>query len=201
MDLHGLVSPVVDSVNPNISVTIQASTGYANTGPGLRQVPVYGSPVTGFGQVQALSSSELRQAEGMNLQGVMRKIYLRGGLNGVIRPNSVGGDLVIIAGQTWLVIKTLELWPTWSCALIVLQDTGAGGGMRYAYAETPSGVIDGENVYFTLAHSPNPPNSLALFLGGLIQQQGAGDDYTLSGNQITYSYPPIVGPLLAWYPY
>lgn len=122
MDLQGLANPVAEVVNPNIVVSIQVSTGYTNTGRGLRQVPTYAAPITGFAQVQELTSSELRQAEGMNLQGVMRSIYFRGALNGVIRPDSKGGDLVTIAGQVWLVAKTLELWPTWAKALIVLQE-------------------------------------------------------------------------------
>jgi hypothetical protein len=52
----------------------------------------------------------------------MRKIYFTSPLNAVIRPNSQGGDLVTIAGQIWLIVKTLELWPDWCSALIVLQE-------------------------------------------------------------------------------
>ena len=121
MDLNGLANPAVECVNPNIPVSIQASTGYT-IGDGLKQIPSYAAAVSGFGQVQELSSSELKQTEGMNIQGVMRKLYLRSPLNAVIRPNSQGGDLVTIAGQVWLVMKTLELWPTWCSALIVLQE-------------------------------------------------------------------------------
>jgi hypothetical protein len=122
MDLQGLANPVSDSVNPNILVSVLASSGYTNSGSGLRQVPTYAAAVSGYAQVQELSSSELRQAEGMNLQGVIRKIYLRGQLNGVIRPESKGGDIVNIGSQTWLVVKTLEQWATWSSAMIVLQE-------------------------------------------------------------------------------
>ena len=128
MDLQCLANPAAESVNPNVLVSVQASRGYAAGGPGLRQMPQYYNPVTGYAQVQELTSSELRLAEGLNLQGVMKTIYFRGNLNGVIRPESKGGDLVTMAirGQsagteTWLVVKTLEQWPTWSKALIVLQ--------------------------------------------------------------------------------
>lgn len=129
MDLRGLANPVSNTVNPNIPVSVQPSIGYT-TGLGLRQVPNYAPPVDGFAQVQELSSSELRQAEGMNIQGVLRTIYFCGKLNGVIRPDGKGGDLVTIKGQggqwqTWLVVKTLEQWPTWSRALIVLQEAQA----------------------------------------------------------------------------
>lgn len=122
MDLQGLANPVANSVNPNTFVSVQASSGYSNSGPGYRQVPAYAPAVTGFAQVQELTSSELRQAEGMNLQGALRTIYFRGNLNGVIRPDRKGGDLVTINGQVWLVVKTLESWPTFSKALIVLQE-------------------------------------------------------------------------------
>lgn len=122
MDLQGLANPVANSVNPNVLVSVQASTGYTNTGAGYRQVPAYADAVAGFAQVQELTNSELRQVEGMNLQGALKTIYFRGGLFGVIRPDSKGGDLVTIGDQVWLVVKTLELWPTWSKALIVLQE-------------------------------------------------------------------------------
>jgi hypothetical protein len=121
MDLNAIANSVSETINPNIAVSIQASTGYT-IGAGLKQVPSYAAAVSGFAQVQELSSSELRQTEGLNIQGVMRKIYLRGPLNAVIRPNSQGGDLVTIAGQIWLIVKTLELWPDWCSALIVLQE-------------------------------------------------------------------------------
>lgn len=121
MDLNGLANGVAEVVNPNIPVSIQASAGYS-IGAGLKQVPAYATSVSGFAQVQELSSSELKQVEGLNIQGVMRKLYLRSPLNAVIRPDSKGGDLVTIAGQVWLVMKTLELWPTWCSALIVLQE-------------------------------------------------------------------------------
>jgi hypothetical protein len=65
------------------------------------------------------------------LQGVIRGIYLRGVLAGVIRPNSTGGDLVTIAAPapaqyigTWYVVKILETWPLWCKAVIVLQLPG-----------------------------------------------------------------------------
>lgn len=72
---------------------------------------------------------------------------------------------------------------------------------KFADGETPGGVIDGTNVTFTLANAPNPPLSLILSRGGMVQQQGVGDDYTLSGNTITFVVAPSSGPLIAWYRY
>lgn len=121
MDLRGLANGVSSTVNPNQTVRVSRSTGYT-IGAGRKQVPSYAAPVEGPGQVQALDGKDLQQLDGLNIQGTIRVIYLRGALAGVIRPDGTGGDLVETAdGQTWLVVKVLESWPTWTKAAIVLQ--------------------------------------------------------------------------------
>ena len=121
MDLRGLANGVSSTVNPNQTVRVSRSTGYI-IGAGRKQVPSYAAPVEGPGQVQALDGKDLQQLDGLNIQGTIRAIYLRGALAGVIRPDGTGGDLVETAdGQTWLVVKVLESWPTWTKAAIVLQ--------------------------------------------------------------------------------
>lgn len=127
MDLRSIANTVSDTINPNVIVTVQPSIG-STQGAGYRQTPAYGASVVGPAQIQALDNSELRQLDGLNIQGAIRGIYLRGALAGVIRPNSKGGDLVVIAAPapialigTWLVVKVLESWPLWSKAAIVLQ--------------------------------------------------------------------------------
>lgn len=124
MDLRGLANGVSSTVNPNKTVTVRRSTGYT-IGAGRRQVPSYAAPVTGPGQIQALDANDIKQLDGLNVQGTIRAIYLRGNLAGVIRPDGTGGDIVQIAGQDWLVVKVLEGWPTWTKAAIVLQMPGA----------------------------------------------------------------------------
>lgn len=124
MDLRGLANGVTSTVNPNQTVTVLRSTGYT-IGAGRRQVPSYAAPVTGPGQIQALDANDIKQLDGLNVQGTIRAIYLRGNLAGVIRPDGTGGDIVQIAGQDWLVVKVLEGWPTWTKAAIVLQMPGA----------------------------------------------------------------------------
>jgi len=124
MDLRGLANGVTSTVNPNKTVTVRRSTGYT-IGAGRKQVPGYADPVTGPAQIQALDANDLRQVDGLNIQGTMRAIYLRGVLAGVVRPDGTGGDLIDVDGQTWLVVKVLEGWPTWTKAAIVLQMPGA----------------------------------------------------------------------------
>ena len=120
MDLRGIANAATDTVNPNISVTVQASAGYT-IGAGLKQVPAYAAPVTGFAQVQALTAADLRHLDGLNIQGATRSIILRGELNAVVRTNSQGGDLVTIGSDTYLTVAVLEQWPLWTRAAIQLQ--------------------------------------------------------------------------------
>ena len=120
MDLRGIANGVTTAVNPNKTVTVLRSTGYT-IGAGRKQVPSYADPVSGPGQIQALDANDIKQLDGLNVQGTIRAIYLRGNLAGVIRPDGTGGDIVQIAGQDWLVVKVLEGWPTWTKAAIVLQ--------------------------------------------------------------------------------
>lgn len=120
MDLRSIANQVSRTINPNKTVTVLASDGYT-TGAGYKQVPKYKTPVTGPAQIQALDGSDLKQIDGLNLQGVIKAIYLRGILAGVIRPDGTGGDIVQIDGRDWLVVKVLEGWPLWTKAVIVLQ--------------------------------------------------------------------------------
>jgi hypothetical protein len=127
MDLRTIANQVSNTINPNLIVSVQTSSGYTY-GDGRRQIPSYNAPVTGPAQVQALDSRELKQIEGLNIQGVVRALYLRGALAGVIRPNSQGGDLITISAPaplnfqgTWLVVTVLEAWPLWTKVAIVLQ--------------------------------------------------------------------------------
>ena len=122
MDLRGLANGVTSTINPNETVTVLRSTGYT-IGAGAKQVPTFAAPVTGPAQVQALDANDIKQLDGLNIQGTIRAIYLRGTLAGVVRPNQTGGDIVKRKNETesWLVVKVLESWPDWAKAAIVLQ--------------------------------------------------------------------------------
>lgn len=127
MDLRGLANNVSNAVNPNVIVSVIASTGATDgtAGNGYKQTPTYAAPVIGPAQIQALDSVDLKQLDGLNLQGVLKAIYLRGALAGVVRPDSKGGDIVTVAAPapaiyigTWLVVKVFESWPLWTkCAI------------------------------------------------------------------------------------
>jgi hypothetical protein len=121
MDLRSIANSAASVVNPNVTVSVRRSTGYTSGGAGQRQVPSYAAAISGPAQIQALDGNDLKQLDGLNVQGTIRAIFLRGVLAGTVRPDGTGGDIIDIAGQTWLVVKVLEGWPTWTKAAIVLQ--------------------------------------------------------------------------------
>jgi hypothetical protein len=61
--------------------------------------------------------------------------------------------------------------------------------------ETPTGTINGVNTTFTLANTPIL-NTEQVFLNGLLQEPGAGIDYTISGATITMLNVPQTGDRL-----
>ncbi len=58
-------------------------------------------------------------------------------------------------------------------------------GVSFVDQQAPTGVINGVNAVFTLAQSPSPTTSLALYRNGLLLTVGV--DYTLSGAIITFT--------------
>lgn len=120
MDLRTLSNSVSSQVNANTLVTVLRSTGFT-VGAGRKQIPTYAAPVTGPAQIQALDANDLKQLDGLNIQGTIKAIYLRGILAGVIRPDGVGGDLIQFGGKTWLVVKVLEGWSQWTKVAAVEQ--------------------------------------------------------------------------------
>lgn len=121
MNLHGIVAGVIGAVNPLQSLIVQVSTGYTNTG-GTR-TPTFAKPVTVQGQVQSLTFSDLRQLEGLNVQGIQRAIYINGRIDGLVRSMNKGGDLITTEdGTVWLVSHVLEYWPDWCKVAVTLQN-------------------------------------------------------------------------------
>lgn len=121
MNLHSIVRSAISSVNPDISVQVTFSTGYTTT-PAGKRAPSYSSPVAMTAQVQALTSTDLRKLDGLNIQGSMRTIYLSGSLTGVSRLQQKGGDLVTLPdGTIYLTTMVIEQWPDWVKVAVTQQ--------------------------------------------------------------------------------
>jgi len=59
-------------------------------------------------------------------------------------------------------------------------------GSHVADEETPSGLIDGTNALFTLAHPPSPASSVKLYRNGLRLKQCSTCDYLVGANRIHF---------------
>jgi hypothetical protein len=62
-------------------------------------------------------------------------------------------------------------------------------GITFEDAERPAGAINSLNTQFTLASTPSPAASIAVYRNGILQQ--AGVDFTVSGNVLTFAGPSI----------
>lgn len=63
---------------------------------------------------------------------------------------------------------------------------------NFVRRETPSGAINGVNMTYNLAATP-VVGSEHFFVNGILQEPGAGNDYTISGAVITMLYTLVVG--------
>ena len=74
--------------------------------------------------------------------------------------------------------------------------TSAGlSNTNFVDKEIPTGAINGANTAFTLANSP-VAGSEHVYLNGILQESGAGNDYTISGANITMLTAPLTGEKL-----
>lgn len=81
-------------------------------------------------------------------------------------------------------------------AITYTQDTSTGlTAANFVDKEIPSGSINGSNTAFTLANTP-VAGSEHLYLNGVLQESGAGNDYTISGASVTMLTAPNTGEKL-----
>ena len=128
MNLRGIANAAIQPINPNLAVTVMAPNGYTIDPITRRQVPAFVT-TPGFGNVQALDGDDLRQIAGLNIQGVIRAVYLYGAVAGVIRPDSQPSAVLEfshggVSGK-WSVFKVLETWQNWCKVAVVYQETAA----------------------------------------------------------------------------
>jgi hypothetical protein len=70
-------------------------------------------------------------------------------------------------------------------------DSGSSGA-GFIDAEIPSGTLDGVNATFTIANTPSPSSSTAVYRNGLLLKQGG--DYTVTTNSILFVSGAIPQP-------
>ena len=73
--------------------------------------------------VQALQYNDITQFDAFNIQGERRKIYINGQVDGLVRVENKGGDLITDPlGNVWLVVLVPKSWPDWCSVAVTLQD-------------------------------------------------------------------------------
>ncbi|HOM04370.1 MAG TPA: hypothetical protein PLU67_02630 [Candidatus Kapabacteria bacterium] len=66
---------------------------------------------------------------------------------------------------------------------------------KYVCREVPSGTVNGSNTNFALASIPISGTEM-VFVNGILQNAGSGNDYTISGNTITFAQAPKTGDVI-----
>lgn len=119
MNLRGIANRATSAINPNVAAVFKIYSGSVPA-PGARQQPVYTEvPVTV--QLQELSSTDLRQVDAVNIQGILRVAYLNGNFSGINRAEQKGEDILMLGNQEWLVVKVVEMWPDWVKVIVNQQ--------------------------------------------------------------------------------
>jgi len=119
MNLRGIANGLTSRINPNVAGVFQVNTGFT-TLPGGKRIQSYNNVDVSV-QFQELSSTDLKQIDAVNIQGILRSAYLNGNFNGVNRPEQKGGDILLVGNDKWLVVKVPELWPEWCRVIVNLQ--------------------------------------------------------------------------------
>lgn len=104
--------------------------------------------------------------------GTSGQVYIANA-SGILTPVTLSGDATVTAAGVVTVANQLK-------------------ETNIVTRETPSGSVNGSNTTFTLANTPTA-GSEEVYLNGILQEPGAGNDYTISTNTITYLTAPVTG--------
>ncbi len=129
-----------------------------------------------------------------------------GGGGGPGTPGTIGGNVYILKTDQPMVPTNLVVAKNYVDPNITLIDDSGipADNIRFLYAfrETPTGVIDGVNTIFTLAHDPDPAESLVIYSSALVPGLNGLDFVVSGGNTVTYTVPPGAGTWIrAFYRY
>jgi hypothetical protein len=166
--------------NPNGSITISSTVAGTNTVNLVKWMEVPLGDIDGMNMVYTLESTP-------NPPGSLM-LYV----NGVLQ-NGYGGDFLL--GGDSIVMNYAPMGGSNILATYMYQIV-LPTGPSVSWMETPSGITDGTNITFTLAHSPDPISSLMFYVNGILQKQGEFSDYVLTDNVVTMNYIPQVGSII-----
>ncbi|MDA8119118.1 MAG: hypothetical protein M0Z85_03520 [Gammaproteobacteria bacterium] len=130
LNLHGAVRQVIPAINSDITGYWYRSKGWVPSAGG-RQQPAYNLPLTVQCQVQPPSGRDLRFIDFLQLQGVIRSVWMFSDPQTIVRVNQTGNDLLMFPQWTgapndvWMVATMPESWAVvdggWSKVYVTLQ--------------------------------------------------------------------------------
>lgn len=134
MNLQGIVSGALQGVHGNDQIGwLQYLSASAPDAAGA-STPIYAPVQTVSAQIQPLPTQQLQHLANLNIQGVLRQVYIQGAVATAVREDGTGGDLLQfpeIPGGTvrnWLVVLVPEQWndangAAWCRATVQLQNS------------------------------------------------------------------------------
>jgi len=123
MNLNAIAAGLTRAVNPPSDAILWIGTGQYDVTADGRQTPRWAAQFPVTIDVQELTSKDLRQLDGLNVQGVNNVAYISGEMNAVSRVRRKGGDMVTLPerGESYLVATVIEQWADWCKVALVLQ--------------------------------------------------------------------------------
>ncbi len=130
MRLHRLVRGSINAVNKDKQIAWLQSTGVINDNTTGIATPTYAAVQNIWAQIQPVPTDELAHLEQLNIQGVLRQVYMKGAVASAVREDGTGGDLLHFPEvpwpeaplRTWLVMRVEEQWPSWCKVVVRLQN-------------------------------------------------------------------------------
>jgi hypothetical protein len=125
MNLRGIANKYIQVTNPNQEINWVQSNGYITDDAGKRTPKTI--TLTVQAQIQALSATDLKHIDGLNINGIMRSVYMYGNAAGVVRADQIGGDILVFpetpesCNKNWLITQVMETWPDWCHVIVTLQ--------------------------------------------------------------------------------
>lgn len=122
-----------------------------------------------------LSDASLEVSSGLRVKtGTAGQVYIANA-GGVLTPTTLSGDISSVS----------------SAGAVTLASTVMKTN-NYVVRETPSGLVNGSNTTYVLANTPISGTE-EVYLNGIQQEPGAGNDYTISSSTITFLSAPASG--------
>ena len=125
-NVRALANKYIQVTNPNQKINWIQSNGYVTDDAGKRTPKTI--TLTVDAQVQALSATDLKHIDGLNITGIMRSVYMYGNAAGVVRVDQLGGDILVFpeapgcCNRNRLITQVMETWSDWCHVIVTLQD-------------------------------------------------------------------------------